>query len=104
MNRLHTEVNDFPKIYCCPDSAFETELNGNRRAWYVEYETGADGSPMRVVAKKHKGYAGLAQGKFKRHFPEARSLRVLCFCPSPGWRDAMRREMKGKPGEELWLF
>lgn len=103
--RLHTAVSQLPPLFCCPDSAFETDLSGHRRAWYCEYETGSDGSPKRVVAKKHKGYAGLGQfNLFKRHFPQARDFRVIAFCPNASWREAMRREIKGKPGCEYWLF
>lgn len=108
--KLHVE---FPTIIipktgkalkCCPDSAFETEVSGYRRAWYVEREMGSD-SPKRVAAVKHKGYAELARsGFFTRHFPYARDFRVIAVCPNAGWREALRKEMKGKPGAELWLF
>ncbi len=102
--RLHTVVSETPRLVCCPDSAFETGLNGFRRAWYVEREMGSD-TPARVAAKKCKGYAGLAGAAlFRRHFPQARDCRVLWFCPSAGWRDALRRELKDKPGHELHLF
>jgi hypothetical protein len=100
--RLHTNVGDGKK--CCPDSAFELVVGGHRRAWYVEYETGSD-NPGRVGAKKSPGYSELARKQlWTRHFPETRDFRVLCFCPNAGWRDALRREMKGKPGAELWAF
>jgi hypothetical protein len=102
--RLYTSVSAEPRVVCCPDSAFETELSGYRRAWYVEYETGSD-TPGRAAAKKSKGYAGLqAAGLFRRHFPHAADFRVLVVCPNAGWRDAMRKEIGGKDGRELWLF
>ena len=41
---------------------------------------------------------------FRRHFPSASDFRVLALCPSPAWRDALRREMKDKPGADVWLF
>jgi hypothetical protein len=102
--RLYTAVSESPRVVCCPDSAFETEFLGERRAWYVEREMGTD-TPARVAAKKCQGYAGLAAtGLFNRHFPDAKSFRVLTFCPNAGWRDALRREMKDKPGADAWLF
>lgn len=102
--RLYTSISQTPKVVCCPDSAFETELGGHRRTWYVEREMGSD-TPARVAAKKSPGYAGLARTQlFQRHFPQARDFRVIAFCPNAGWRDALRREMKGKPGAEHWLF
>ena len=73
-----------------------------RRAWYVERETGSD-TPGRVAAKKCKGYAGLGQ-LYKRRFPHAGDFRVLAVCPNAGWRSLLMREMKRKPGAELWLF
>src|SRR5262249_54197624 len=39
--RLYTVVSETSKVVCCPDSAFETDFTGRRRAWYVEYETGS---------------------------------------------------------------
>jgi len=102
--RLHTTISKMPLVYCCPDSAFEIEFTGMRRAVFVEREMGSD-MPGRVAAKKCKGYAGLhSTGLFKRHFPEARDFRVLAVCPKPSWRDLLRKEMKDKPGAELWTF
>ena len=77
---------------CCPDSAFETEYKGVRRAWYIEREMGSD-TPGRVAAKKTKGYAGL-QPLFKKHFPHASDFRVLAICPFPQWRDQLVLELK----------
>ncbi|MFO0935751.1 MAG: replication-relaxation family protein [Gemmataceae bacterium] len=95
--RLYTVVADQPRIIAVPDSAFETEFLGSRRAWYVERETGSD-NPARVAAKKAKGYALLSENSLhRRHFPDVDDFRVLALCPSPGWRDALRREMKDKP-------
>ncbi len=101
--RLHTTVSAAPLVFCCPDTAFETEVNGYRRAYYVEREMGSD-TPARVAAKKHKGYAGLHAFELfrKNHFPLARDFRVLAFCPNASWRDALLRELKGKSGAELW--
>jgi hypothetical protein len=102
--KLYTRVSEEPKILCCPDMLLETEFGGWRRAWYVEYETGSDGSPGRVAAKKHKGYAGLAEKKlFKKHAPASRDMRVLCFVPGDSWRKEFLEELKEKPGAGLWL-
>ena len=102
--RLYTVVTETPRIVCVPDSAFETEYMGYRRAWYVERETGSD-TPARVASKKAKGYAGFQTTQlYRRHFPLANDFRVLALCPSPAWRDALRREMKDKPGSDAWLF
>ncbi len=110
--RLNTIVSDTPRVVCCPDSAFEIEVSGHRRAIYVEREMGSD-TPMRVVAKKHKGMALLSDtGLFRRHFPHAKDMRVLALAPNPSWRDGLRaafREKDGtstklKPGAQLWLF
>lgn len=102
--RLHETVSNDPTIFCCPDAAFETEYKGYRRAWYIEKEMGSD-TASRVAAKKHKGYALLSsQGFFRRHFPAARDMRVLAYCPNKSWMDLLRREMRGKPGADVWLF
>jgi hypothetical protein len=98
--RLNTKVTD--AVSCCPDSAFETEYRGSRRAWYVEREMGSD-TPGRVAGKKSKGYAALGRF-FQRHFPHATDFRVLAICPNAGWRDMLVREMVNKPAAELWLF
>jgi hypothetical protein len=102
--KLYTRVSDEPKVLACPDMLLETEMAGWRRAWYVEYETGSDGSPGRVAARKHKGFAGLAEKKlWKKHAPQARDMRVLCFVPCDSWRKELLAELKGKPGAGLWL-
>jgi hypothetical protein len=112
---LHETVSESPPIYCCPDSAMEVSVATHpehRRVLYVEYETGADGSPSRVAHKKHKGYALLSErGLFRRRFPEARDVRVIAVAPYDSFRDGMiaefrrpRGEAQPLPGAELWLF
>jgi Replication-relaxation len=105
--RLHTTLSKpgEKQLFCCPDSAFETEiLDETKRAWFVEYETGSD-APKRVFAKKHRGAAKFAADKcWTRIFPEAADCRILCFCPNAAWRDALRKEFIGKPGEDVWRF
>lgn len=107
---LHTPFPNSP-VKCCPDAALEIEVRGYRRVLFYEYETGADGSPTRVAAKKHKGYALLRDtALYRRLFPHAKDFRVLCVCPYEGFRDSLRsafREPKEKgplPGADLWLF
>jgi hypothetical protein len=103
--RLHTVVSSEPKrVVCVPDSAFEIQLGEYRRAYYTELERGTD-TPGRVAAKKTPGYAGLAlTRKWLAHFPHAEDFAVIAFCPNPGWRDALRREVSSKQGSELWRF
>ena len=92
------------KVVFAPDMAIETDVKGHRRAWYSELEMGSD-SPARVAAKKHKGIAAFAASdRLPKQFPLARDFRVVVFCPNPGWRDILRKEMKGKPGQEFWMF
>ena len=100
---LYTRTSEH--VVCVPDSLVVVQPAGlPRRAIYVEREMGTD-LPQRVAAKKHKGYAELAAGNlFKRHAPDAQDFRVLCLAPSPSWRDALRKEMRDKPGSDLWLF
>ncbi len=97
---LYTKISE--KLFFCPDMAFETNFRAYRRAWFVEYETGSD-APARVVAKKHKGVAGLGN-LFREAFPNAKDFKVIAFCPAPSWRDSLRKEFKNKPGAEHWLF
>lgn len=101
--KLYTRIDD--KVLFCPDSAFETEVNGHRRAWFIEREMGSD-TPSRVAAKKHKGVAGLSTTlKWKNLFPAARDFRVLAVCPYEGWMNQLRKELMEKSGgKEHWLF
>lgn len=104
--KLYTEIATAPKkIVCAPDAAFEFDVQGYRRAYYVELERGLD-MPGRVIAKKGQGYVGLAESqKWKRHFPEAKDFRVLALTPSSGWRDALRKSVREyKHGADLWQF
>ena len=104
--RLHTVVSSSPKkIICAPDSPFEIEVNGFRRAFFVELERGTD-SPKRILVKKHQGFHFLHKNQlFRKHFPQAHDMRVLMFSPTPRWRDALRKAARRKPGtEEFWLF
>lgn len=102
--KLYTLVSPEPRVACVPDAAFVLEVDGRRRAFLVEYETGSD-SPARVAAKKHKGVALLHSTRtFLDLFPDVTDFRVLCFCPYASWRKTLIEQMRGKPGESLWLF
>ena len=106
--KLYTDVSAesaLKKLVCAPDAAFEIEVQGYRRAYYLELERGFD-MPARVIAKKGQGFAGLAETqKWKRHFPEAKDFRALALTPSAGWRDALRKCVRDyKKGAELWMF
>ena len=98
---LYTKISD--KIVFVPDMLLKICVKGHKRALFVEYETGSS-APQRSAASKHKGVAGIAGGLFKKAFPEATDFRVVAFCPNAGWRDALRKEFKSKPGAEHWLF
>jgi hypothetical protein len=107
---LHMTVNKTGEkpLFCCPDSAFETEVRTTkaiaRRAWFTEFETGSD-TPKRVFAKKHKGYEGIdLNGMWKRIFPASEDFRVLCFCPSESWMHALRKEFVKSKAAEFWRF
>lgn len=102
--RLYTRISDSPKVVCVPDAGFVLEVDGRQRAFFLEYETGSD-NPSRVCALKHKGYAGLhATKKYLDIYPGVQDFRVLVLCPYVSWRDALRKELKGKPGQALWLL
>lgn len=103
--RFFLYTNCDGRIRFCPDMAFESTLkNGERLASYVEYETGSD-TPARVAAKKHKGVAEFgSRALFARQFPQAHDFKLLAFTPNPGWRDALRKEMRNKPGKQFWRF
>ncbi len=107
---LHMTVNKTGEkpLFCCPDSAFETEVNTTkaivRRAWFIEFETGSD-TPKRVFAKKRKGYEAIADnGMWKRIFPASEEFRVLCFCPSESWMHALRKEFVKAKAAKNWRF
>lgn len=103
--RLNVVVQQQPKkIVCAPDSAFELQVAGYRRAIYVELERGTD-TPACAMAKKHQGYEHLHQSqKFRLHFPHAQDLRVLFLAPTKSWRDSLRKEAGRKKSAELYLF
>ena len=114
--RLQTTVAKGPRpIFFCPDSAFETDVEGKRRVWFVENEMGSD-MPKRVFAKKHRGAFEFAKGNFlKAMFPQSSSFRILCVTPNAAWRDALRKDFAthsaetqpdqlDKSGSEYWLF
>jgi len=105
---LHMQVSKPGEklIFCIPDSAFETDINGTKRAWFTEFQTGDGDHPKRVFAKKHQGYEKLADNEgWRRVFPSATSFRVLCFCAGgTAWRDALRKEFAAAKKGKHWGF
>ena len=92
------------RVVCVPDAASEIQVGPHRRLYLWELERGSD-TPRRVAAKKCPGYAGLAETKlFQRICPQATDFRVIAVCPNAGWRDALRKEVAGKPAADLWRF
>lgn len=104
--RLFTEIEmASKKIVCAPDFAFEIEAGNQRRGYLCELETGSDGSPSRIAARKSPGIAALAAtDKWRQIFPQATSFAALMFVPHAGWRNAICKAMCDKPGAELWRF
>lgn len=107
--RLYTEVGQNlrgGKLVCIPDFALLVKVRSFIGAYYFEFETGSDGSPSRVFARKAPaGYRGLLESKkYLTHFPQAQQVRVVFVCPNTGWREAMRNEAKEKDNQEAWLF
>lgn len=103
--KLYTVPQENPRIVCAPDAAMGIQFGDWLRAWYLEFETGSDGSPARVAALKHKGYHFLnLKQLFKLHVPGANDMRCLVACPHASWRDTMRKEMKQYPSANLWAF
>lgn len=103
--KLYQLIRETPKkCVCAPDAGFQFEVDDVKMGFFVELERGTD-TPLRVSAKKVPGYAGMAEtGKWERIFPEAQGFRVLVVAPAPGWRDALRKAVRGKPQAELWRF
>ncbi|GEM_PF-3377985 len=104
--KLFTEIETASKkVVCAPDFGFEIEAGTQRRGYLCELETGSDGSPARIAARKSPGIAALAATqKWKEIFPQATSFAALMFVPHAGWRNALRKAMQDKPGAELWRF
>lgn len=103
--RLYSVVQEQPKkIVSVPDALIGIQISEFLTALYLELERGSD-SPARVAAKKSQGYVKLSDsGKFKNHLPSADKMRVLAVCPNAAFRDALRKEMRAKPGKDLWRF
>ena len=109
--RLYTVVgknNRGHNIISNSDFACLIRVGQYARAYHWEYETGADGSPTRVINKKTPGVVGLSQSKkYQQHFPTAQDMRCVAVCPNTPWRESMRnavRSLKNPEAEQLWLF
>jgi len=102
--RLYTVVATVPKkIPCIPDAAFELEIAGYRKAFYIELERGTN--PIaKAAAEKTPGYAGLDQQKLhRRHFPQSmENFTILMVAPNARWRDALRVAISKKQAPQLW--
>lgn len=91
------------RIVCVPDALFGIQVGKFLTSYYLELERGTD-SPARIAAKKSPGYAGLAEtGKFKDHLPSGK-MRVIAVCPNAAFRMSLQKEMRNKPGKDLWRF
>ena len=102
---LYTLIRREPKLVAVPDAAFALQVGKFLKAYYVEMETGTN-SVHKAAAEKTPGYATMAsQQLHHRHFPGSLdSFNVLCFCPHPNWRDALRKGFEKKEGAALWRF
>lgn len=92
------------RVIANPDFAIVIEIDGELFVIFGEYETGSDGSPTRVAAKKAPGYAAFfAQEKYRDLFPGVTEARVLAITPYAGFREAMRRALKERNAKN-WLL
>jgi hypothetical protein len=101
---IHSVLKQDPAIVCTPDAAFLVEMNGHRKAFYVEIDRGTD-SIRRIVRKKPIGYSEFEKqsGHFK-HFPNTTldSFSVLFLTTTEHRRDELLRRMEGREGTKLW--
>jgi hypothetical protein len=104
--RLFTMVRESPRLVCAPDAGFLLAVGPHSKAFYLEQDRNTSGI-KRVAAQKMSGYAAMADLQLHlKHFPQATvpQFTVLMVAPTNSRRDALRKEMRGKPGAELWRF
>lgn len=104
--RLYTLIRESPRLISAPDAAFVLKLGPHSKIFYLEQDRGTSGA-VQVAARKSPGYVALAEkGLQRRHFPSATidAFSVLAVAPNHRRRDALRREMNGRPGDSLWKF
>jgi hypothetical protein len=104
--RLYLLIHESPRLVCAPDAAFLLEMDGHRKAFYVEQDRNTSGT-RQIAASKTKGYAVMAeQSLHRKHFPDETvgTFSVLTIAPDERRRDALCNAIKDKPGAELWKF
>jgi hypothetical protein len=104
--RLYLLIHETPRLVCAPDAAFLLEMDGHRKAFYLEQDRNTSGT-RQIAASKTKGYSVMAQQQLHRkHFPDETvgTFTVLMIAPDERRRDALRKAIKDKPGAELWKF
>ena len=104
--RLYLLIHENPRLVCAPDAAFLLEMDGHRKAFYLEQDRNTSGT-RQIAASKTKGYSVMAeQALHRKHFPDETigSFSVLMIAPDERRRDALRKAIKDKPGADLWKF
>lgn len=105
--KLYTLLCEEPRLVCAPDAGFLLAKGNFKKVFYLELDRDTTQGPSRVVARKAKGYAGLAeQEKHRRHFPAANVERfmTLVIAPTPHRRNALREAFRQAPEASLWRF
>lgn len=101
---LYTLLERSPRLVCAPDAGFVLEVNGHRKAFYLELDRGTV-SGIRLAASRPRGYAALAaRCGHRRHFPTVTvdPFAIVLIAPSTARRDNLRKELADKPGASLW--
>lgn len=104
--RLYLLIHETPRLVCAPDAAFLLEMDGHRKAFYLEQDRNTSGT-RQIAASKTKGYSVMAeQALHRKHFPDETIgvFNVLMIAPDERRRDALRKAIRDKPGAELWKF
>jgi len=111
--RIRTKFAGEPDIICSPDAGFVLSHDGQRSAFYLEYERsdGHSGTGSRQLAeRKCPGYAELARQKiYLKHFPAGiDGFHVLLIVPNDQRRDCIRQAFQKKDAAayhtDLWRF
>jgi hypothetical protein len=103
---LHTQITEQPPLSCSPDAGFLIEHQGQRMVYYVECDLNTSGAKQ-IAARKSKGYFELNRIEgHRKHFPETTIpfFRVLFITTSENRARAVQREMKSRPGNDLWFM
>lgn len=102
------DLSNGKPLFCEPDFVFELQYHSARVGFCLELETGSNGA-KRKIARCHQGYAAFAdesQNRYLELFPSVTKgpFLILAVAPTPGYREAMRKAIAGKPAEKLWRF